>query len=81
MERDTIINTIQEIVRDIVDNDEIVLNEKMTAADIEGWTSLSQAQILSAIEQKLGIRFSLKEIIEMKSIGQIVEAVASKINQ
>lgn len=81
MERDTIINTIQEIVRDFVDNDEIVLEEQMTATDIEGWTSLSQAQILSAIEQKLRIRFSLKEIIEMKSIGQIVEAVASKINQ
>lgn len=81
MERDTIINTIQEIVRDVVDNDEIVLNEKMTAADIEGWTSLSQVQILSAIEQKLGIRFSLKEIIEMKSIGQIINAVSSKINQ
>ena len=81
MERDTIINTIQEIVRDVIDNDEIVLNEKMTAADIEGWTSLSQAQILSAIEQKLGIRFSLKEIIEMKSIGQIVEAIKSKISE
>lgn len=81
MESSAIINTIQEIVRDVVDNDEIILNEQMTTSDINGWTSLSQAQILTAIEQKMSIRFSLKEIIEMKSIGQIVETVASKINQ
>ena len=81
MERSAILNIIQEIVRDVVENDELVLEDHMTAADVDGWSSLSQAQILTAIEQKMKIRFSLMEIMEMKSISQIVDAVAKKTDK
>lgn len=78
MERNEIFEKVQDIFRDVLDNDELVLVEQMTAKDVEGWTSLSQAQILTAIEQQMGFRFTLKEIMTMKSVGQIVDAIASK---
>ena len=78
MERNEILEKVQDIFRDVLDNDELVLVEQMTAKDVEGWTSLSQAQILTAIEQQMGFRFTLKEIMTMKSVGQIVDAIASK---
>lgn len=78
MERNEIFEKVQDIFRDVLDNDELVLEEQMTAQDVEEWTSLSQAQILTAIEQQMGFRFTLKEIMTMKSVGQIVDAIASK---
>lgn len=78
MERNEILEKVQDIFRDVLDNEELVLEEQMTAQDVEEWTSLSQAQILTAIEQQMGFRFTLKEIMTMKSVGQIVDAIASK---
>lgn len=80
MERSELLIRIQEVFQDVLENDNIILEEHMTAADIDGWTSLSQAQILTAIEQDLGIRFSLMEIMSMKSVGQIVDSVANKLD-
>lgn len=78
MERNEILEKVQDIFRDVLDNDELVLEEQMTAQDVEEWTSLSQAQILTAIELQMGFRFTLKEIMTMKSVGQIVDAVVGK---
>lgn len=80
MERSELLIRIQEVFQDVLENDNIILEEHMTAADIDGWTSLSQAQILTAIEQNLGIRFSLMEIMSMKSVGQIADSVANKLD-
>lgn len=79
MEKTQIFNIIQEVFRDVLDNDEIMLEEQMTAKDIEGWTSLTQAQILTSIEKRFGVRFSLMEIIEMKSVGQIIDCVSTRV--
>lgn len=79
MERKEILSKVQEIFRDVLDNEDVVLEEQMTANDIEEWTSLMQAQILTAIEQSMGFRFSLMEIMTMKSVGQIVDAIESKL--
>lgn len=78
MNKQEVLAKVQDIFRDVLDNDELVLEEQMTAQDVEEWTSLSQAQILTAIEQQMGFRFTLKEIMTMKSVGQIVDAIASK---
>lgn len=79
MEKNQIFKIIQEVFRDVLDNDDIMLEEQMTAKDIDGWTSLTQAQILTSIEKRFGVRFSLMEIIEMKSVGQIIDSVTTKV--
>ena len=63
MERIEVLEKVQEIFCDVLGNDDIVLTETTTSQDVDEWTSLAQAQILTAIENELGIRFSLKEIM------------------
>lgn len=77
MERKEILEKVQEIFCDVLGNDDIVLTETTTTQDVDEWTSLAQAQILTAIENELGIRFSLKEIMSVKSVGDIVNAIVS----
>ena len=77
MERKEILEKVQEIFCDVLGNDDIVLTETTTSQDVDEWTSLAQAQILTAIENELGIRFSLKEIMSVKSVGDIVNAIVS----
>lgn len=46
MEKTEILVKVQDIFRDVLDNEEIVLNNDTSADDIEEWDSLSQLSTL-----------------------------------
>ena len=75
MEREEVLAKVQEVFCDVLGNDDIVLTETTSAKDVDEWTSLAQAQILTAIENELGMRFSLKDIISIKTVGDIVDSI------
>ena len=75
MERSEVLAKVQEVFCDVLGNDDIVLTETTTSQDVDEWTSLAHAQILTAIENELGMRFSLKNIMSIKSVGDIVNAI------
>ena len=66
---------LQEIFRDIFDDEELVITEEMTAADIEDWDSLAQINLIIAIEKEFGVKFNLEEISKLKNIGEILEII------
>ena len=78
MERSEVLAKVQEVFCDVLGNDDIVLTETTSAQDVDEWTSLAQAQILTAIENELGIRFSLKDIMSLKTVGDIINAIMAK---
>ena len=79
MNRDDIMEKVQNIFRDVLDNDEIVLNEQTTAQDIEEWTSLTQVQLITTIEHEFGIRFSFMDMMNWNCIGEIVDGISAKL--
>ena len=44
----------------------------MTALDIQGWDSLNHVQIIYFCEKELGVQFPVKEIQNLKTIGDLV---------
>lgn len=75
MNREETLAKVQEVFCDVLANDDIVLTEATSAQDVDEWTSLAQAQILTAIEIELGMRFSLKDIMSIRTVGDIVNAI------
>jgi acyl carrier protein len=78
MERDAILLQVQDIFRKIIDNQEITINEDTTANDVEDWDSLTHIQLIVAIEKYFGVKFSSKEIITAKNIGELVDIIYEK---
>jgi len=78
MERSEVLAKVQEVFCAVLCNDDIVLTETTSAQDVDEWTSLAQAQILASIENELGMRFSLKDIMSVKTVGDIVNAIMAK---
>lgn len=78
MERQEIFDKLTEIFQEVMDNDEIVVTEKTCADDIEEWDSLTQIQLVVAIEKALGIKFNSKEITTWNNVGEMVDSVMSK---
>lgn len=73
-----IINRIQDIFRDIFDDESLEINESTNAEDIEEWDSLIHITILQTVQDEFGLEFSIDEITEMKNVGDMIKAINQK---
>ena len=80
MQREEIINQVQDIFRDVLDEEEIILGDTTTADEVEGWDSLSHIQLVVGIEKRFNIKFTSKEILSWKNVGELIDCIALKIN-
>lgn len=78
MERSEIYEKLNEIFRDVLDNDEIELNDASKADDIEEWTSLTHIQLIVEIEKAFKLRFTSEEILEWNNVGEMVDSILAK---
>jgi acyl carrier protein len=78
MAAEQIIKELQVLFKDILDNDDIVLTEATNANDIDEWDSLSNIQLIVAIEKFYKIKFNTQEINAWKNIGDLVKTIESK---
>jgi acyl carrier protein len=80
MERQAILEQLNDIFKDVLDNEDIVLNEEMTADDVEEWDSLTHIQLIVAIEKHFKIRFGSKEIQSWKNGGEMMDSMQQKLS-
>ena len=79
MEHIEILKQLNTIFIYIIDSEDLLLTNKTTADDVEGWDSLTHIQLVVAIEKHFKIRFTSKEIQSWKSVGELVDCIANKI--
>ncbi len=78
MSEQEIYDRLNEVFRDVFDDDEITVNEDTTADDIEDWDSLEHINLISAVEDEFGIRFKMGEVSSMKNVGEMVEIIRTR---
>jgi acyl carrier protein len=71
---------LQDIFRDIFDDDEIELEPTTSAADIPEWDSFNHVNIIVASEMKFGVKFLAAELDDLKNVGDFVALVQKKLN-
>ena len=71
---------LQEIFRDIFDDDGIELFDEMNANDIDDWDSLAHIQLIAAIEKRFNVRFTTKEFVSTSNVGEFIDLLISKLN-
>jgi acyl carrier protein len=59
-------------------DDGIVLNPAMTAADVEGWNSLTHVRLLLTIERELRIRITAAEAAKLQTVGDLMQLAQAK---
>ena len=69
---------LEEVFRQVFDNETLGLNDEMTASDIEGWDSVAHINLMFGIEQAFGVRFKGNELADMKNIGELKQFLTGK---
>lgn len=78
MTKQEAMNALTPIFQDVFDDDSIVLTDETTAADVEGWDSVEHFNLISEIESRFKMRFSMREVSGMKNVGELAEIVAER---
>ena len=71
---------LQDIFRDVFDDDGIVLSDEMTSKDVEDWDSISHLSLIFSIEKEFGIKFTVDEITKTKNVGEFISVIEKKLN-
>ena len=74
-----ILSALEEIFRDVFDDKALVLTKETSAEDIEDWDSLAQINIIAACEAEFGIKFDLNEIVNINSVGDLLDIIEGKL--
>lgn len=70
---------LNETFRTVFDDDEIEIGPEMTANDVDGWDSLSHVNLILSIEKDFGIKFTQKELLTFRNVGDLLRSIESKL--
>ena len=79
MTREEVFNGVQDIFRDIFDENELIISDTTSSDEIEDWDSLNHINLVSAIEKEFKIKFSLGELMTLKDVGAMVDLMLEKV--
>ena len=79
MERNDILAKVEEIFREELEQEELILTDETTAEDVEGWDSLSHVQLVAAMEEAFGIEFKSREILSWDNVGDLIDSIEKKV--
>ena len=79
MNNENIFGRLQEIFRDIFDNNELIISNKTSFEDIESWDSLNHILLLNVVEKEFNIKINLAEMQDTNDVSSIVNLIINKI--
>jgi acyl carrier protein len=77
--REEVYERLNEVFREVFDDEGITVQDETTAKDIEGWDSLEHINLIVAVESEFGIKFSMGQVNGMKNVGEMVDYIWKKI--
>ena len=75
------LSKLQDVFRNVFDDDSLVISREMTAQDIEAWDSVQNITLMMEVESVFGIRFSTSEIAYFKHVGDLVDGIERKVKK
>ena len=74
MNREEVYSRLKEVFADVFDQS-VELSDSTTAADVEGWDSLTHITLIGTIEDEFDVKFPMKDVVHMKNVGELVDKI------
>jgi acyl carrier protein len=80
MTDDEVMQKLTDVFRDILDDDDLILERQTTAEDVRNWDSANHINIVVATEVRFRIRFTNGEIERLRNVGDFVQLIQQKLS-
>jgi acyl carrier protein len=71
---------LENIARNVLDDESVTLTDSTPAADVPGWDSLAHVNFMYSVESEFGVQFSDDEFVGFKDFGDLARMVAKKLS-
>ena len=81
MTREEIMDKVNEIFRDVFDDDSLVIVDSTNSDDIEDWDSLEHISLIISMEKEFNMKFDIKEVNKLENVGQMIDLIKRKMDE
>jgi acyl carrier protein len=78
MNKDQILQEINNIGRTVFSDHTLVMNEATSAKDVQNWDSMTNLFFIDSIETSFSVKFSLDEILKAQNVGELCQMIYDK---
>jgi acyl carrier protein len=75
-----ILAEVTDIARSVFEDPQLELTPETTSDDVPAWDSMNHITLVVEIETRFDIQFAMAEIEELKSVGELVQAIETKLS-
>jgi acyl carrier protein len=79
MKREEVTEKVQEIFKEIFDDEDLVVDDNTTADDIEDWDSFEHINLVVAMEREFDVKFPMKRVVVLKNVGEMIDLILEMI--
>jgi len=72
------ISRLTAIMRNIFEDDSLIVTNDTTVKDVEKWTSMTNVIFIAEVEKEFGFKFHFKDVMGLKNIGDLITVVDKK---
>ena len=77
---DIVHGELEQIAREVFDDNRLVLTDTTTPGDVPSWDSLAHVTFMYSIERQFGVQFSEEEFIGFENISGLKDILSQKLN-
>jgi acyl carrier protein len=72
-DRDVLRHRLQQVFREVFDDETIIIEEGTTAEDVDEWDSLTHITLIVAAEKEFGLRLNAAEVGKLANVGALLD--------
>jgi len=76
-----IMTELNGIFRQLFEDESLMVTRTTTADDIDDWDSITHMILVTAVEKKFGIKFSLVDLTTLNTVGDMVDLIEKKLSE
>lgn len=76
---DDLMTELQSVLRDVFEDDTLVVSAQTTADDVPGWDSLQHVTLVLQVESHFGVRFVSSEVADLKNVGDLRDLIERRL--
>ncbi|MCR5267169.1 MAG: acyl carrier protein [Lachnospiraceae bacterium] len=81
MSREEVFEKVQELFRDVFDDDDLRISDQTNSDEIDDWDSLEHISLIISMEKEFSMKFDIKEVNKLENVGEMIDLILRKMDE